>query len=350
MVVACARARVCVHIAHMHMHVHVRMHKAHAQCLCAQVRRHSLRMVVFTDGETRCVPFTADTCWRDWTFAWQWEARKAALLAKPEPQQRALPPVVGRRLFFKVDGRAWREVELQKPCSAAQWERLQAHLEQEEDGVAAGGAPSPDGSERGADGAPTDPPRKGGDSQGKGSKALRKTEKEKPKAAGAAAKGAAAKGAAQQQQQEQEGRGGWWQARCTEVPGQPMSDTAPLLIRVTAATQWEQWAPEAEAGSGEGGKGGEEKTGSGKKRKRPPSLLQAECPNGEILKVLGVSGRARARARARARVERYSGRAREGRCIYTAYALRVHCADTTCTAQVSFKMNKARKAAKQKGA
>ena len=251
-----ARACECVHIAHMHMHV--RMHKAHAQCLCAQVRRHSLRMVVFTDGETRCVPFTADTCWRDWTFAWQWEARKAALLAKPEPQQRALPPVVGRRLFFKVDGRAWREVELQKPCSAAQWERLQAHLEQEEDGVTAGGAPSPDGSERGADGAPTDPPRKGGDSQGKGSKALRKTEKEKPKAAGAAAKGAAAKGAAQQQQQQQEGRGGWWQARCTEVPGQPMSDTAPLLIRVTAATQWEQWAPEAEAGSGEGGKGGEQ--------------------------------------------------------------------------------------------
>ena len=147
---------------------------------------------------------------------------------------------------------------------------------------------------------------------------MRKTEKEKPKAAGAAAKGAAAKGAAaqqqqQQQQQQQEGRGGWWQARCTEVPGQPMSDTATLLIRVTAATQWEQWAPEAEAGSGEGGKGGEEKTGSGKKRKRPPSLLQAECPNGEILKVLGVSGRARARSRgrtrARARVERYSGRA-----------------------------------------
>ena len=289
-------------------------------------------MVVFTDGETRCVPFTAATCWHDWTFAWRWEARKAALLAKPEPQQRAPPPAVGRRLFFKVDGRTWREVELQRPCTVAQWERLQAHLEQEEGGVAAGGAPSPDGSERGADG--SEPPRKGGDSQGKGSKALRKAEKEKekPKAAGAAAKGAAAKAAAaeqqqRQQQQEEEGRGGWWQARCTEVPGQPVSDTATLLIRVTAATLWEQWAQGAEASGGEGGKGGEEKTGSGKKRKRPPSLLKAECPSGEILKVLGVRARAGARAGARARrkVGRYSGRAAEGRCICTACALAPTC-------------------------
>ena len=274
-----------------------------------EVRRLSLRMVVFTDGETRCVPFTAETCWRDWTFAWQWEARKAALLAKPEPQQRAAPPVAGRRLFFKVDGRAWREVELQRQCTAAQWERLQAHLEQqqqqeEDDGVAGSSAPSPDGSDRGADGAPADPPRKGGgDGQGKGSKALRRTEKEKPKATGAAAKGAAAKAAAaaaaQQQQQQEEGRGGWWQARCVAVPGQPVSDavTPTLLIRVTAATQWEQWAPEAGGGEGgERGKGGEGKAGTGKKRKTPLGL-QAECPNGEILKVLGVRGRGRGRGR-----------------------------------------------------
>ena len=44
-----------------------------------EARRKALRMVVFTDGETRCVPLTLETRKRDWSFAWEWEARKAAL-------------------------------------------------------------------------------------------------------------------------------------------------------------------------------------------------------------------------------------------------------------------------------
>ena len=258
------------------------------------------------------MPLTLESRKRDWSFAWEWEARKAALLAKPEPQQRAPPPVAGRRLFFKVNGRAWREVELERPCSAEQWARLRAHLEQGRAAAASGGGEAAGGqaadeSARAAEGAEL--PRKGRDGQGgqgKGSRGLRKggKEKGKPKTAGAAAKGAAAAAAAAQQQQEQqqqqeeaEGPDGWWQARCTALPGEPESESATrLLIRLTAATQWEQWAPVAPADGGEGGKGGGEKTGSGKKRKRPASQLQAECADVGMLKVLGPRARARARS------------------------------------------------------
>ena len=127
-------------------------------------------------------------------------------------------------------------------------------------------------------------------------------EKGKPRTAGAAAKGAAAAAQQQQQQQQQqqeeaEGPDGWWQARCTALPEEPESESATrLLIRLTAATQWEQWAPVAPADGGEGGKGGGEKTGSGKKRKRPASQLQAERADVGMLKVLGPRARARARS------------------------------------------------------
>ncbi len=57
-----------------------------------EARRLSLRMVLFTDGELRNCLLTIDNRWQDWAFAWQWEERKAALVAA-QPEVRAAPPL-----------------------------------------------------------------------------------------------------------------------------------------------------------------------------------------------------------------------------------------------------------------
>ena len=224
-------------------------------------RRVSLRMVLFSDGEERCVPFTRDNRWSDWIFAWQWEKRREALVKEQAQRydggRRATAAahaaalahqqaqhVAGQRVSFKVDGRAWREIELVAPCTTRQWHALKAHaLNLGADAAAAASS----GAAAGGGGKADDEALRSEwwqvrcfskEEESEAGLALRKPQ---PHGAGGGAPGG--------DEGEAEGT-----AAAAEVVVAPSE--VRMLLRLTAETQWEQWCPFAAPKNEAGGSSG----------------------------------------------------------------------------------------------
>lgn len=213
-------------------------------------RRVSLRMVLFTDGEERCVPLARENRWTDWIFAWQWEQQREALVKEQAQQydgaRRATAAahaaalehqqaqhVAGQRVSFKIDGRAWREVELIAPCTPLQWRALKAHL-----GTDAAAAAASDAA--------------GGETDDEALRSewwqVRCFSKEEESEVGLALRKQPTSGAPGGDDGGAEG------AAAGEVAAPPSE--VRMLLRFTPETQWDQWCPlagpKAEAGGSSG--------------------------------------------------------------------------------------------------